>query len=415
MPLLFLGTLAATAIQCGCVKPAVFHPATPDPSAGSPLDRSSVLLPFPSEDETLLGRALVAPPERGQTLVEASRPNDCAERLTTRAEESVAGVIEDGQPLSKNGASNAALETFGFQADSRKATHFYYRVSIDKRVRRESTAEYEVCCKEKGTCGYGFVSALVHGAGQYATASESTSSESTSTIPVAGGADGVARAEILHQRAVHGFVAVVIAGSNPEEDPPVGLLGEHAAVVVTPSKSSLSAPAQARFASERIEVIETSGERLGFGYVDGRGAVSESEFVRRYQNETGATDLDGAERPRGTQLIVLGSMVAAAGLIGGAVLLASSSSSSGQSWPSGGTGLAGWIGVGLGGLGVGLGLDLIGAGAAANYRGHALTRADADIFAARYNRALLRRISREGGDRSLEEGPGRQSEKSLVR
>lgn len=178
-------------------------------------------------------------------------------------------------------------------------------------------------------------------------------------------------------------------------------------------ESPLPEAARARFASEKIEVFEQPEAKHGYGLKDGLGEVSEGAFLERYRKVVGAQDLpsDGA---RGTVPIVLGGLVLAAGLVGGVVILSSSSNggssctqipsnpSTGSpstevcppntagSGPSSST----TAGLLLSGAAL-LGGGLIAVGLAANHHGQSLTRAQAEDYCDRYNRALLRKIAGE--------------------
>ena len=170
-----LSCLAVLPILAGCGAAAPFHPSSPaDVAAGSPLGPSYMLVPLPSDDEALLGRVLLDVPDNGRSLEEVSRPNECADKLTPKKEGPLASTFEDAQELSAGGKARAALGAFGFEGDAQTATHFYYKLDVNKRVAQADTTDYVACCKEKGTCGYGFVSTLVYGDGEYATATENS-------------------------------------------------------------------------------------------------------------------------------------------------------------------------------------------------------------------------------------------------
>ena len=85
------------------------------------------------------------------------------------------------------------LGAFGFAGDARQASYFVYRIRTDKRKGTTDTNEYVQCCREN-QCGYGFVSALVYGDGEYATAEESIARRVRlargSTLPDGRGTEG---------------------------------------------------------------------------------------------------------------------------------------------------------------------------------------------------------------------------------
>ncbi|MGH7281877.1 MAG: hypothetical protein ACRELY_10165, partial [Polyangiaceae bacterium] len=224
---------------------------------------------------------------------EVSRPNECANLLTEKKLGPLASTFEDAQELSLGAKARAALGAFGFEGDASLATHFYYKLEVTLRVAQTDTPEYVACCKEKGSCGYGFVSTLIYGEGVYATASED-SARGQVTIPVAGGAGGFVTAKILHRRNVRGYVAALITVTDPQKYKAAGLLGDPAAAGISLTEQTLPAQVKARFDLEKIGLVDSPARDLQFAYVlrDGNGPITENEFVRRYSAITGSDDLN---------------------------------------------------------------------------------------------------------------------------
>src|SRR5690606_13792108 len=104
--------------------------------------------------------------------------------------------FEYAEELAGSASAGALLGTFGFSADARRATHFVYELGTDRRVSVVDTAAYAACCAEKG-CGYGYVSALVHGSGEYATGEESAASGGVD-IPAIASASGQVSLRVLN-------------------------------------------------------------------------------------------------------------------------------------------------------------------------------------------------------------------------
>ena len=134
----------------GCGGVSQFHPSTPNDATagGSPLGPLYLLVPLPNDDDLLLGRVLLDVPEKGRSLDEVSRPNACADKLNPRKEGPLAGSFEDAQELSAGGKASAALGAFGFEGDANTATHFHYKLDVNKRVSQSDTNEYVACCKD---------------------------------------------------------------------------------------------------------------------------------------------------------------------------------------------------------------------------------------------------------------------------
>jgi hypothetical protein len=423
-----LAPIALGSLLAACA-PAPFHPAaSANAAGGSPLGPSYVLVPLPSDDDAILGRVLLAPLEDGRSLDEVSRPNECAAKLAPKRLGPAASTFEDAEELAAGAKARAALGAFGFEGDAQLATHFYYRLDIDKKVSQLDTPEYTACCKEKGTCGYGYVSALVYGAGQYATASES-SAEGGVSIPVAGGAGGFVKAKVLHRRSVRGWVAALVTVTDPGRSKAIGVLGDAAAVGVTLNEQTLPEQVRARFELEKIETVPAPNvwpRELAYAFRDGNGQIVENEFVRRYVALTGAHEIDGAKRHRNSALLIGGGVTVAASLpflIYGLTHLSrhcelsdyyadsydpvsghtTAGGACGQSTiqfdpnatTTNGLGVAFAAGGGVAALTGGILMLVASTGSDGVPSDHSLSKLDADLYVAKYNRALLRQTVKD--------------------
>lgn len=388
-----LGSIAMTA----CASYTQFHPTTPaEVAAGSPLGPSYALMPLPNDDDALLGRVLLEVPENGRSLDEVSRPNDCAAKLSPKKEGPLASTFEDGQELAGGGRARAALGAFGFEGDAQTATHFYYKLEVSKRVSQSDTTEYVACCKEKGSCGYGFVSALVYGDGEYATAAESSGSGSV-TIPVAGAAGGFVKASVLHKRKVHGFVAALVTVTDAKAAKAITVLGDPAAAGITLDEQSLPDQVRQRFDAQKIVVEPTQGGPVETAYQvrDGNGPITENEFVRRYRALAGSSELDGAEQPRTSVALPILLQVASLAVVGagiGMFVVAAQPKADDKVAPGATLILA----AGVAGLAGG---SILLAEAISKRDGrpmeHSINKFDAELYVARYNRLLLRKTVKD--------------------
>ena len=280
---------AGALLTTACGAPPVPKNAGNDRGGeGNPLGPSYVLIPLPTEDQTLLGRVLPSPPAPGRSLDETSRANPCATKLSEATTSPLASTFEDAQEVSASAQAKAMLGTFGFQGDVSRATHFVYKLDTQKRVGLRDTSEYDQCCKDKG-CGYGYVSALIYGEGEYATGEE-TSGSAGVTVAAVGSASGSANVKILHKRKVKGWLAAVVTvtDASKKANDPLGPLGIAQAAGITEA----SVPETVKNLYERDKItIQGSGDT--FEYRDGRGTtITENEFARRYADVTGNDDLD---------------------------------------------------------------------------------------------------------------------------
>lgn len=275
------------AIACG--PPPTPKGASKDKSGdANPLGPSYVLIPLPTEDQTLLGRVLPSMPAPGRSLEETSRANPCAAKLSEAQTTPLANSFEDAQEVSASASAKAMLGTFGFSGDVNRATHFVYKLETQKRVGVRDTAEYDQCCKDKG-CGYGYISALIYGEGEYATGEETAGSVGVNVAAV-GSATGAANVKILHKRKVKGWMAAVVTVTDPSKksNDPLGPLGIAQAAGITEA----SVPETVKNLYER-DKISVSGTGDAYTFHDGRNqTITENEFARRYGEITGSDELD---------------------------------------------------------------------------------------------------------------------------
>jgi hypothetical protein len=417
-------------MACGEVPAHPVAPAAPAAAvAASPLGPSIVLIPRTVADDALLGRVLLDLPENGRSLEEVSRPNDCGDKLGEKKEEPLVRTFENTEELAPGSKARAALGMFGLDENVETATHFYYKIDLEKQTTRAATPEYLACCKDKGTCGYGFISALAYGQGVYASAVES-SAEGSVDLPAA--AQGSLKANILQKRYIFGYVAALVTVADGVQEKSVGVLGDQAAARAGLTEHDLTGPAKDRFDAQKIQVVANDRLPAEFAYVfrDGRGEIAENEFVRRYEALTGSTELWGAKKNRHPVRMAYGIAASIAGalLIGVGAYVALATPQSTQVFATAPTpssvpncdysSLTGVAGVGYElacssrinpGLGEGLAITggvILGSGIVGlvsfgvlGYDGskteHILRKADAERYAANYNQALLRQVSRE--------------------
>jgi hypothetical protein len=291
-PTLRLGLtlLAATLVACGA-PPTPRSASRSGGSAGaSPLGPSYVLIPLPTEDDALLGRILPEMPTEGRSLEETARANPCLAKLSDAKATPLASSFEDAQELSFGAKAKALLGTFGFSGDAERATHFVYKLETSKRLARGDTAEYDACCKDKG-CGYGYVSALIYGEGEYATGEESRTSAGVDVAMVSAG--GSAKLKVLHRRKVKGFLAAVVTVTDRSKGQ-LGALGVAAAAGIT--ETGVPETVKVLYEKDKISVASTGTE---YTFRDGRGVtITENEFVRRFGRVTGSDELDDVNRRR---------------------------------------------------------------------------------------------------------------------
>lgn len=396
-----VGSLAGC--QGSTPVPLAFPTRTERPS---PLGTSYTLNPVPSDDSSLLGRIVEAPPTDGQSLEEVARPNPCADKLTVARETPSLATFEDAEQLSVGASAKATLATFGFSGDVARVTHFVYKVETQRRATVNDTAEYATCCKAHA-CGYGFVTALVYGSGEYATGEE-TSGSAGANIAFAK-AEGTASLKILHRRSVRGWVAAMIRVTDRSAAPTAGLgtLGDPAALGIVLDESKLPDQVKGRFEAAKISVQSAPESQTRYRFADANGVLEENEFIRRYRDELGASELDKLEGPRlvGRRAVAWTMIATGVAAIGGGVTLMAlglgkSSSDNDQATKDRGfvfvLGGAALAGAG-GGVGLGVGIPtLVKTDASWDHR---ITKFDAQLYVEKYNRAVLRKSLRDTQER----------------
>jgi len=412
--------VALASVACGA-PPTPRTPAGSSGGAANPLGPSYVLIPLPTEDDALLGRILPSEPAPGRSLEETARANPCADKLSEPKTSPTASSFEDAQEVRAQAGAKAMLGAFGFSGDMEQATHFVYKLETSKRIARQDTADYAACCAAKG-CGYGYVSALVYGEGEYATGEETRASGQIDVLAV-GGASGGARVKVLHRRKVKGWLAAVVTVTDAKKGEALGPLGVAQAAGIT--EAGVPETVKKIYEREKIDVTTEAG---GFRFVSAKdGAIKENEFVRRFRKVTGSDELDDIEtrRNKGSFYTAAALTAVSAGLgVYGFLNLTRPCSKEDAAndssdcfkqipSPSGGTpqeiagtfdpsrnrendmgttiaivGTAGTLGFGIWLLAAAFGPD----GAATE---HLLSEHDAVLYTSKYNRALLRRTITE--------------------
>lgn len=364
-----------------------------------PIGDEYTLVPGPSDDDTLLGRVIISAPQPGQSLSDLAQPNPCGDKLEPAKKVAMTAVYEDAQELAIGAKANATLGLFGFSADVNHATHFLYKLTPAHKVLRADTVEYAACCAEKGgnACGYGYVQALVYGDGEYATGEETSASGGVNVVSV-GGTSGNIALKVLHRKKVQGYFAIAVHPRDPSKKSEVGPLGVAKAAGIT--ETSASDQVKAIYEPEKISVVAQGGD---WYFADGRGAVGENNFVRRYRAVTGAKDLDDVEASRTKWMVYLGIGLfvggGAAALYGRSLLLGPdcvyrSYGDCGKGNPEDTAKQFGIVITALGGVvalsGVIVAIMGLTASDGTPYS-HSLTEYDARVYAERYNRKLLRK------------------------
>lgn len=382
-----LGAMALALTACGGNVP---RPQDAGPAAtprGNPMGPSYVLIPLPTEDDALLGRVIPDVPDPGQTLEAVSRPNPCGDKLAPPKETSLESTFQYAEELGGNQSAGAILGSFGFGADASQATHFLYTIRTTKRLAVSDTNEYEACCKEKG-CGYGFVSALIYGDGEYA-AGEEAAGKVSGGVPLVASASGGVQVKTIDKKRVKGWLAAVVTVTDRSKGQPLGALATESVARVT--AEVLDADMRAMLELERIttEPLEGATGPDDWKFIAGRKeALTEAEFARRYKQATGSSDLDRLDHRRN-----LGGVITDGVLFGamGACTVGSTvaATDDAPAW------YTGTVLCGLFTLGFGLGFVFAVTQPDGLVTDHELTESEARRYTTKYNQQVLKKFLRE--------------------
>lgn len=195
----------------GCGKRAPAHAHSED----SPLGPSFWLNPVPSDDDSLLGRSFVRAPNETRTLEEQSRPNPCDEHLAPVRESASENHYENVVNAETSVRGAGILSVYGFSADVSVASHLLYQVDTSRRLTRMDTQEYLQCC-ETNDCGWGYVSALIYGEGNYSSGKETSGKVEGNYTVIRAGAERTF--SVLSTRKVRGYIAAVITSHDRTEN-----------------------------------------------------------------------------------------------------------------------------------------------------------------------------------------------------
>lgn len=198
----------AFATGCGEVRSAY------DVQRDNPLGPSFWLVPTPSEDTGLLGRTFVRPPDATFSLEEQSQPNPCEAELSAAAPANMSNHYENAIDVSSSANGRALLGVYGFSGEAASASHLLYKVSTARKLTRLDTTAYVECCKTHA-CGWGYVSALVYGEGEYVSARDSSASGAASYQLVT--AEGKTSYKALDRKQIRGWLAAVITAHDRNE------------------------------------------------------------------------------------------------------------------------------------------------------------------------------------------------------
>lgn len=118
---------------------------------------------------------------------------------------------ENAIDVQSSGGGRALLGLYGFSARAASASHLLYKVTTARKLTRLDTTAYVSCCKAN-ECGWGYVSALVYGEGEYVSANEAFVSGSAAYQLVT--AEGKSSYQALERKQIRGWLAAVITAHD---------------------------------------------------------------------------------------------------------------------------------------------------------------------------------------------------------
>ena len=198
--------LIASIVLLGCTHAVgkVSAP-TPDNPAG---DEQFRVVPVPSEDDSILGRIVMSEPQGASSFEAEARPNPCEAVLEPAREYALVQEVHRAQELAVGVEGRAVLKGFGFSASVEDDTHLVFDLTTSKKLVRRDTTDYIACCREHD-CGFGYVSTLVYGEGEYASGRATRVAAEADYLGLVGGGSRVNVAASERKR-VHGWVLAVV-------------------------------------------------------------------------------------------------------------------------------------------------------------------------------------------------------------
>ena len=203
------GLLGAVMIGTGpgaCTR-TVSHIETPTPGNAFG-DESFRMIPVPTEDDSILGRIVKDEPGSVTSFEAEARPNPCVEHLETVREDALRQEIHRAHELGAGARAKATLQGLGFSASTHTDTHLVFDISTTKKIARRDTADYMACCRSHD-CGFGYISTLVYGTGEYASG-RATRVEAEADYLRLAGASGSVNVAATERKSVQGYVAAVV-------------------------------------------------------------------------------------------------------------------------------------------------------------------------------------------------------------
>lgn len=301
--------LALLFVSAACVKGHRRPPADQTRArAASPLGGSYVLIPVPSDDDSLLGRVLRQAPQPGRALQEFAAPNPCLSLLEPAREVSMTNDYEDAEEVGYGNEASAMLGSFGFGGGAKHATHFLYKIQTQKKVFHVEDHGFSRCC-QAANCGYGYVAELVYGEGEYA-AGEETSVRGNVDVAFAS-AGGDYSLKLLQRKKVKGYMAAIVK-VFPHAAQQNGALGPLGVAAKAGLLKDLSGEVRERYDQEQIKIVSVALEdnKEGWAFADRDGNITENEFIRRYGEVTGSDALDDQLSRKNTSKLIMNPILA---------------------------------------------------------------------------------------------------------
>lgn len=178
---------------------------TPDKLTG---DDAFRMVSVPGQDTSVLGRIVMNEPPPGSSFEAEARPNPCAEHLEQVSEHDLQQEVHRAQELGVAVDAKATLQGFGFSAGVAEDTHLVFDLTTNKKIVRRDTLDYLACCREHD-CGFGYVSTLVYGQGEYASGRATRVEGEADYLGLAGGGTTVNIAA-SERKQVQGWVLAVV-------------------------------------------------------------------------------------------------------------------------------------------------------------------------------------------------------------
>ncbi len=209
-----LQSLVLSLLVSSCFGPKQIQPdPIPDQPKGvmqaaDSLGDDALLIPIPSEDDTLIGKVQI-PRQKAQLTEVDFQANPCLKQLTLK-DFKAERVVRDTRRFQTDINGSAIIQVVQVGASLSQVTDYQYEFSVSRKLVADDTVEYAQCCARlRGGCGNHFVRELYYGEGVYRLLRNIKAGVSAG-VPLLAQGSAEAQYGVLGEQRFRGFFAYKI-------------------------------------------------------------------------------------------------------------------------------------------------------------------------------------------------------------